>query len=347
MLRVLHLISARPDLQTVHGARMLGRGLEDANRISTRSIGRGGDFRNLPLAVAALRRQRFDLIHAWDLTALLAAALGSTSPLIFSPSRLPSRAQTGWLRAATRRRDLRILVTSDSARTILVRRGIRSDRCQVVRPAIDPTTNLGRHNGIRERLGIHPDDFVLLAPGESIRPAGHRMAVWTASILHVLDTRFRLLLWGRGDEAQAAQTLATKLGQPRLVISAEKQLGGRIEFERLPAAADMALITASPAAPRLPVALCMAAGLPIVAADSSPLRDVLHGGHNASVAPQLRPRLLVKRVLELRSDAPRMRRLGAAARASAAQSFNPAVFIDAYGRLYARAAQTSSLEAAL
>jgi glycosyltransferase involved in cell wall biosynthesis len=342
MLRVLHLMSASPDLETAHGAQMLRRGLGDAITISTHSIGRGGDSRNLPLAAAALRgrSRQFDLIHVWDLTALLAAAFGSTSPLVFSPSRLPSRTQTGWIRAAMRRREVRIVVSSESTRTVLVRRGIRPDRCQVLRPAVDPTAIPQRDDHARERLGILADDFVLLAPGESIRPAGHRVAVWTASILHVLDTRFRLLLWGRGEEAQAAQTLARKLGQPRLVIPAEKQLGGRIEFEHLPAAADVALITASPAAPLLPAALCMAAGLPIVAADSPPLCELLSDGHNASISSELRPRLLVKRVLELRSNAPEMRRLGAAAQSSAARHFEPAAFIDAYRRLYALAART-------
>jgi len=190
-------------------------------------------------------------------------------------------------------------------------------------------------------MGFSESDFVVLAPGESTPVANHRAAVHAVSILHVLDRSYRILLWGRGRDAPQMTWLARRLRQPSLVTLADRALGRSVDFEDLLAAADLALVTASAAAPTAPLAVCMAAGLPIAAAESTATSELLHDAKNAALVPS-RPRLLAKRVLELREDRVQATRLGRTAREDARRRFDPVRFVGEYQKLYECAAGIGS-----
>ena len=84
MIRVLSLSGREPDFQTERAAASLRGHLGAGFEVTPRSIGHGGDWRNVPLAVLGprrgLRAGAFDLVHAWDEAALTAAAVEETAP---------------------------------------------------------------------------------------------------------------------------------------------------------------------------------------------------------------------------------------------------------------------------
>lgn len=344
MVQVLHLMNRSADLQSARAAdairSLAGPGVE----ITTRTLGRGGYYRSAAYAAAALRFGRgtlFDVVHAWDLPSLLAAC-GSPSPVVFSPS-LPPAHRRAWLAAAMVYRNGTVIATTPAMQRKLVAQGIPAPRCQVIPPVLEfPPSSAPRDTALRMSLGISPDDRVIFAPGESSRAADHLLALHTVSILHVLDERTRLLVWGRGSCTKALERLAERLRQPRLLVVAEQRLARRVEFEHLLAVADLALISARGLAPAYPIALCMAAGLPIVGGTDSVTGDLLEDGRTASLTPKLAPRLLAQRVLHLLDDPASAARLGSAAAVEARLRFGPRQTVGEFVSLYRRLAGVSS-----
>jgi glycosyltransferase involved in cell wall biosynthesis len=83
MLRVLHLIPPHPDLQTRHSARVLRESLGDEFVITTRAV------HNLWAAIDLWRRRdRFDIVHAWDQQSHTAARLAGFGRIVYTPNRI-------------------------------------------------------------------------------------------------------------------------------------------------------------------------------------------------------------------------------------------------------------------
>src|SRR5690348_13662302 len=118
MLQVLHLISGEGDLQTRRSSALLREALEGEFPAVCRSIGRGGDYRNLAHAAVSLRAgwgPQVELIHAWDLRAFAAAVLAAL-PTVLSPSEpLTSRARR-WLRLAAPRHSVHLVASTEAQR---------------------------------------------------------------------------------------------------------------------------------------------------------------------------------------------------------------------------------------
>ena len=350
MSRLLHLLGHEHDFRTEWGLRALvRRGRPDVGT-ELRSIGRGGTYPNLLRAVIGLRRamRGFALVHAWDGRALAAAVLAGARRVVFDAPPDLRRAGGDRLRFLLRRvPGVRVVCSGAAQHNRLAALGVPPERLHVIRPAVDVTpAPVPRDAGLRRRLGISDDDFVLLAPGESTRPAAHERAVWTGSILHVTDERYRVLLWGRGPVAGEAAGLGRKLRQPGLVVVAERALGRAVGFEELLPAADAMLVTARGPVSPLPVALAMAAGLPVIAVDSPVVRELAATRPFTLTAPTDAPRLLAQCVLELRADASLRERLVADGRAAARELFSADRSAEQYRTLYASLAAGAAAAAA-
>ena len=74
MVRILQLLEHAADFETRRAAEGLARALGEGFDVQTRTIGYGGNFRDVPTATAHLRRgdASFDLIHAFGGRALAA-----------------------------------------------------------------------------------------------------------------------------------------------------------------------------------------------------------------------------------------------------------------------------------
>jgi glycosyltransferase involved in cell wall biosynthesis len=290
-----------------------------------------------------LRRalDRFDVIHAWAGRAFTAAMLAGGNRVVCST---PAAADATWLRQVNRaigRREVDVVCATAARRRAIVRGGVPPAQCHLVRPPVDPViSNSSSRPEIRKRLGLRAQDYVLLAPGESTREANHELAVWAASILHVVDERYRILLWGRGPRLNRAAGLGQKLRQEGLVVVAEWALRREVDFSEIVAAADAVLVTARESIPLLPPATAMATGVPVVAAGMSELSEIVTDRETGLVvaADAASARSLAQGVLELRGDPQLATALGGRGRARALELFSVDQFVRDMCAVYERVA---------
>lgn len=342
MVRVLHLLDKQADFQSRRCAAALARALEDdaSIRVTSATLGPGADFRSaFSFAQAALRGnpawQSSDLIHAWDERSLVAAILAGSRPLLFSPSVPPAGGSLRLIRAVMRWRSIHCVCPTAAMREKLLRHGVPPCHCETIVPGFElRELTFNSREVIRNALGFGQQDYVILASGESVRAAQHHIALWTVSILHVLDERYRLLVWGRGPRVRSLHELARKLHQPKVLIAAERELHRRVELDELLPAADLALCTDTEDAPRLPLVACKMAALPIVsiAVCSSP--ESVVNARRAPRSSRATPRVLAGRILQLSRDSEASRRLGQSAASEARDSYSIARYVAEYRTLY-------------
>jgi glycosyltransferase involved in cell wall biosynthesis len=348
MLHVLHLLSASADYQTETAVAQLGRGGGDIN-YDLRTVGRGGNFSSAISAIIAIRRQRTsaDLIHAWGETALSVAAIGCGQPIIYSPAEFPRRRALQWLRSIMDFRDVQVVCPTDTMRRAFARHGVPIERCHLIRPGVDfSRINKRRDPALRAALGFNEGDQVFLAVGESTRAADHPRAAWAAVVLHVLERQNRLLLWGRGPLAEKTARFVRRLEQPALCSIARERLGHAVTFEHLLPAVDVALVTAAGAVATLPIAICMAAALPIVAVVNPTVSELLEDRHNAMLVGNASPKSIARRVLDLREDPSLQRAICDSARAEAYEYFSHTRFVQQFRSVYQQVRDGGRVEVA-
>jgi glycosyltransferase involved in cell wall biosynthesis len=240
---------------------------------------------------------------------LIAGAIVDRRPLVFSPPPQLSRRALAWARWIARRRDVQMICSSGAQS----KRFSSGEDCHGIPLALpNPAPVVADAATLRRRLGLAPDDFVVLTLGESTPQARHELALWTVAIVHELDERWKLLSWGRGAQAPKLHRLSLQLHRPRLLC-----LGIDFEFDQLLPAADAAVVTAGEFSATLPAAMCMAAGIPMV-----------------EFEPQA-PRAGAQKLLDLSSD-PRLRQtLGESARNQAAKFLDFDRFVEQHRQVYA------------
>lgn len=340
MVRVLHVIDRGADFQTRRCVEHLSGQLGPSFEAEAKSVGQGGNWRGVVAAVRGLRHATdVDVVHAWGIRAMMAAALGHGGRIIFSPDSEMSDRSVRWVRAVMAYRDVHVVCPTATIQRGLVRRGAAPERCELIRPGVDFSRVRRRRDArLRAELGLADEDYVLLAVGESTVNAAHEDAVWAASILHVLDRRYKLLLWGRGPGVSAAERLAAKLGSGDLLHAGQRRLERSVEVEELLPAADMIINTSvGPTAP-MPLCIAMAAGLPIVSTVTYTVGELLEDRHTAMLVPKRSPRLMAQRVLELRENAALQWRLSDQARREAYEYFPLTKFLQQWRELYGRLA---------
>jgi glycosyltransferase involved in cell wall biosynthesis len=335
MVQVTHLLDRDADEQVRQIHLMLLAGLGEGFNSRTATLGPGGDCRGIPGAVAFLRREKPDVTLAWGLKPLAAAVLAGRRRIFFSPARFAGPRGLGWIRFMMHRADVTMICISVTQQRLAISRGIDPGRCVVVLPGVDiRSLPKSRNVTLRRELGFAENDFVVLAPGESTILSGHEHAAWATLILHVLDPSRKLLVWGRGPKAAGLPRLPGRL-KLDLVTLAEQKLRRSISFAQLLGAADVCLATPVGMAPTLPVAMAMAAGVPIVAVKNSAISELVEDGVSALMVSSCSPRLLVQRVMDLQADAELRQRMVGRARAVAEERFTVGGMASAYRSLIA------------
>jgi glycosyltransferase involved in cell wall biosynthesis len=335
---VLHLLARPADYQTSRVLESLCRPGATPRVMQREEIGPSGRWRNALHAVLGLRRRvgEFGLVQCWDDRALLLAAAAGAKRLIYSPQQHPSPRAIRWLQAVRAYCDVQVVAASTTAQRAFLRRGVPIDRCTLVRPGVDfARVQRRRDPALRAALGIGPEDRVVLLPGESTAAANHRLSVWAGSILHVLSPSYRVLMWGRGPWADHAERLGVRLGQPRMVINATATLGKAVSFESLLPATDLVMLNPTAPVAALPVAVCMAAAMPIVSTAEPSVAELLEDRHTCLMVPEARPRHLAVRVLQLVEEPDTQWKVADAARADAYEHWSLTRSLQAWRELYA------------
>jgi glycosyltransferase involved in cell wall biosynthesis len=322
---------------------MLGTTLGNDLHASIAEIGRGGDYAHgLAAGLDLYRRPRegVRIIHAWNLESLATAAIATKLPIVYSPEAEIAESSVGWLRAIIDYRDVQVVCATTTQQRHLIKRGVPVGRCHLIRPGVDfSRVKPKRDLGLRRRLGFADDHRVLLAPGESTRSAAHAAAFWAVSILNYLDKRYRLLCWGRGPQLQAMRRFAIELSQPDLLCFAEQRLGQSIEFETLCSAADATLVTATDPVATLPIAVCMASGLPTVATVTYTVSELLEDRHTALMVARPTARSLAQRIMDLWVDQRQAWSIRDTARTEAYEFFSGTRFVNEYRQVYRQIAE--------
>jgi glycosyltransferase involved in cell wall biosynthesis len=288
-------------------------------------------------AVGSVRRERgnYDLVHAYGLRSLTAAALGASGRIIFTPDDEVRRSGLRWLRAVLHYRDVRVVFPSDTMQRWYVERGVSVARSQLIRPGVDfARINKRRDTALRQRLGFCESDRVMLLVGRSTRTSGHEAALWAAAILGVLDPKFRVLAWGNGPRTSSLVHFARSQKQPKLFTIAPPEMS----FESLFSVADLMLATPTQPLWIWPLAAAMASGLPIVGVASRAASELLEDRHTALLARTGKPKDLARRILDLEEDPALATRLGEQARTEAYEYFSMTRFVQEHKALYEHAA---------
>ena len=346
MLRVLHLIDLDAGFQTRRGAESIAREVGTGFEIESRTIGEGGDYAGLISAIIHARRdppKPYDLIHAWGGRSL-AAAVRLGGRIVYTLPDSTSLRAIRWLRAVMPHREVQVICPSATLRRICIERGVPVERCHTIRPGVQfSRIHRRRDTKLRESLGFGDKDRVLLFTGESTRAAGHTDSLWGTALLHVMDPRYRALAWGRGSEVARLKRFADGQSQPGLLRLAEPHLGRSMEFEDLLPAADIILATPTGPAATLPVAIAMAAALPIVATVSYTLSELLEDRHTALLAAPGSPRALAQRVLDLERDPNVQWAISDMARTEAYEYFALTRFVNQHRTIYRQIAEGAAV----
>jgi glycosyltransferase involved in cell wall biosynthesis len=347
MPRVLSLLDTAADFQATRSEQLLSHHLGLGFPIETRTIGPGGSYPNAAAALYRLRRLRddFDLIHAWGNRALTLAAMATRLPLVYSPPPVASPRVRQWARAVLPYRRVEIVCPTSTLRRLHVERGIPLARTHLIRPGVDfSRVNRRRNTDLRQQLGFTDDTRVILAVGEHTQAAHHTAAIWATSILHVLDPRYRVLLWGRGPRAGYLVRFANNVHESALISVANHTLGRDVEFEDLLPAADVAMVTAKGLVSTLPISITMAAGLPIVSSVTYTTSELLEDRHTALMVPSPNPKKLAKRVTELYDNAQLQWSISDMARTEAYEYFPLTKFLSQYRTLYSQLAANQPID---
>ena len=346
MIRILHLLEREAEFEAERGSESIARAVGEGFSVTRRKIGYGGDWRDAATAAAMLRRSReqFDLVHAWGGKALTVAALGTSAPLVFSPASETRGRTVQWLRAVMAYRRVEVVCPTVTMHRRLVERGVPIERSHLIRPGVEfNRVKRRRDAALREQLGLTEADHVFLTAGESTRGAAHRDAIWATSILHVADPKYKLLVWGRGGMLDSLEHFGRNV-MPDALRIAQRRLGRRVEFEELLPAADGIVVTARAPVATLPVAISMAAALPIVATVTPTVAELLEDRHTALMTAPARPRWFARRVLDLIEDPASQWSLSDTARTEAYEYFAFTRFVNQFRSVYRQVVDSDRVE---
>ena len=345
MIRALHLIDADADYELMSTHQQLVRALGEGYSIHTERVQENiASFMTTTLELRRLPDERFDVVHAFGTTSL-AVALFFGGKIFFTVSLPPRKQMIGWLRAAMNYRDLHVVCPTEVTREWIVRNGVPIERCHLIRPGVDfSRVKPKKDYELRKKFGFSQDDYVVLPGGETSHRAFHLYAVQATTILHWLDHRYKSLLWGRGPLTHSRAKFGEKLNLKGYLSVAQRALGRAVGFEEILPAVDLVLFVSHYPEQTLPIALAMASGVPIVSVAQRPTCEILEDRHNAFLSGTAHPRLVAKRILEMRDRSDQIWKVTDTARTEAFEYFSQTRMIQQYRTIYGQLARGEKVD---
>lgn len=303
-----------------------------------------------------VRSERPDLMHTVILGATLVgrlAALRSSVPVLttivtvsYSGSRVAFSTVRPWKLTILRALDgwtARHLTSHFHAISEAVKRAAVTDlrvppeQVTVIHRGREPA-RLGepgedRRSRARLGLGLREDDDVVIAVGRQEVAKGHRFLLEAVPLLAARRPRSLILIAGRQGHA------TSELG--RLADRAEigdrvRFLGHREDVPDLLAAADVFAFPSLWEGLGGSLLEAMALGLPIVASDLAPIREVVDDGYTGRLVPPGEAGTLAAAIADLLDDPAAARMLGAAGKEKFHRQFTSARSVDLTLGLYER-----------
>lgn len=278
---------------------------------------------------------RAKLVHAWGLRACQAARVAGWLQgrrVLLSLPCVPGNNQVEWLVSRASRGALDVTVPTVGARERLVRRGMPERAVHVLPPtARAPGDTAARRQRAREQLGLRTGEFLLVAPSEMTRAAGHRMASWAHAILRRIESGVFLLMPGAGPDERGIRSFVVTTGYAGEVFFP----GDAMDTADALAAADAAVFFHERDCGVGALAWAMAAGLPVAAARTPDLAECAPDDVAGLLAEPHDPRQASSAILRIMQDARLRQRLGQEAARRAGERFAPDVVRERLRTIYA------------
>ncbi|MBS0266820.1 MAG: glycosyltransferase [Planctomycetes bacterium] len=301
----------------------------------------GKRFKADPLAYWRLRRllkeQAPDILHTWLFAAntygRLAAGRHPAFKTIVS-ERCVDSWKSGWQLAFDRRliaRTSLLVGNSQGVASFYQELGVPAEKLAVVHNGMDlpPSAAVGRE-AARARLGLGDQTPVIGYVGRLANQKRLKDLIWAFELIRVQDDRAEFVIVGDGPERETLEDFARNLRIHERI----KFLGHRDDATQLYPAFDLFFLGSDFEGLSNSIMEAMATGIPVVASDIPPNRELVVDGVTGFLAPvgdrvafaQLGQRVLGDRELA--------RRLGEAGRNRIASEFSIAKMVAGYVRIY-------------
>ena len=290
-----------------------------------------------------LRQGRFDVVHAFSITAemwvrlLLPAVRGL--PLVSSVRGL-GLTGPAWHWRAKRwilRGSAAVISNTRAGAELVARRcGVGAERIDVVPNGLDlPAPASAMRDDARRAVGLAPDVVLALFVGRLV-PEKNLPLLLDALSRIPAERRPRLWLAGEGPERARIETDIARLG----LASDVQLLGERGDSVRLMQAADLLVLPSREEGLSNVLLEAMGCGLPVIATAVGGSAELIDDAVNGRLLPSGDPAALAQAIALLAADAPERARLGQAARRHAEARFTLGAMVEHTARIYDRCIRT-------
>ncbi|MCG3179045.1 MAG: D-inositol-3-phosphate glycosyltransferase [Phycisphaerae bacterium] len=287
-------------------------------------------------------RRPVRLVHAHSPRAALMAAAATIGrpalarvPLAIELYRGNAHRELSWVAYLAARRpgwEVNVIARSQELRKQAAAAGFGGDHVGALRPPLE----MGRINrvdraAVRAELGIEPDAGpVLLAGGWCRRDEDQKHALWAAAVVNLLMPNLRIVVPGDGPVRDTLQSWIANAGFAKMC----RFPGRRFDWPQLVAAADLLVHASGNEVETTHVGWAMAAGVPVVAAATTGVCELLEDHHNALLAQPYDPRDMARQVRLVLTDAALRAKLADQGRHEAFHYFNPSDVAGLYKDFY-------------
>lgn len=281
----------------------------------------------------ALRASRAQAVVAYNEQAVRVLALAA--PLAFPRGGVPILYYYGLEGSFKNKAFNRIVVAPRIARYIANAEAIRQEllsfgwipeaRTCVIYDGVDPRPiEQADATGVREELGVSPEDVVVLTVARLVPEKGHPILIRLAAELRKSHPSLRVWLAGEGPEAERLRHLIETLD----VGGHVRMLGFRSDVPRLLRAADILCHPSRREGAPNAVREAMAAGLPVAAVAASGTPELIGHGETGFLAPIGDDAALGKHLAALLADPNLRERMGKAGRERSQSIFSEELCTD-------------------
>jgi glycosyltransferase involved in cell wall biosynthesis len=270
------------------------------------------------------------LVHVFGLRMfrrLMIAAVGGRRPRVVVT--LTGRERLTWLDRKFLRDVHRILVPHRTAADALIAQRIPNDRVEIVPPAVAPRAGLDRAAMLTE-YGLPADARVAITVARL--DDYHRLsdAVWSFEFIRLAEPSTRLLIVGDGPARQRLELFSHQIAPegPNIVFASR-----RADAPSLVAAADVAFVANRSGGANAALE-AMAAGVPVVAANTPDLVAVVRDGVTGVLVPTGSPPTAARELRRFLFDPERRARFGEAGRRVATEEHSVERLVDRITAIY-------------
>jgi glycosyltransferase involved in cell wall biosynthesis len=284
----------------------------------------------------ALKRLRPDLVHTWgpqaNLCGRIAALSAGVSRLLTTeycvdPLRSAAR---WWLDLCLAKRTDGIVAVSPQVRRWCLAGGLPANKVRVIPGGVSLATTAADRSAILAGLDL-PADARLIAAAAPLESRNRlKDIIWAAELLHFIRDDVHLLIIGDGSQ----RAMLARYCDLIQVTGHVHFLGCRDDTQRLISCCDLLWFAGGHEGQPWAVMEALAAGVPVVAADTPGVRELMTDAMHGYLVPLGDRAALARYANMLIDDAEQRARFGAAGRDKMQQEFSPRRLIESYAALY-------------